>query len=278
MREKLKKWWRGFVDKQKLAVLDGDDGSTKWYMYISPARIVVGLVMLVLAILTLVVVLVAYTPLMDTIPGYPGRRSRELLIAGVTRLDSLEREMANLTVYSNNIGMILEGKTPVIRDVDHVGDSIQMQDKTMIPRGAADSALRARLEGEGPWSLAAAVASSRSHGVKPDLVSPAKGIIGAEFSPVDGRFGIEIVTADQSPVVAAREGTVILRTWTPGEGYLIEIQHADNLMSIYRRLLEAIPGVGTRVKAGEVIGVAGPLVFELWHNGTAIDPVNYIVF
>jgi murein DD-endopeptidase MepM/ murein hydrolase activator NlpD len=278
MREKLKKWWRGFVDKQKLAVLDGDDGSTKWYMYISPARVVVGLVMLVLGILTLVVLLVAYTPLMDTIPGYPGRRSREALIAGVSRLDSLEREMANLTVYSNNIGLILEGKTPVIRDVTHIGDSIQMQDKTMVARGAADSALRARLEGEGPWSLSAAVASSRSQGVTPDLVAPAKGILGADFSPVAGRFGVEIVTADQSPVVAAREGTVIFNVWTPEEGYVVQIQHADNLVSVYRHLSETDSSVGTRVKAGEVIGVAGPLLFELWHNGTAIDPVNYIVF
>jgi murein DD-endopeptidase MepM/ murein hydrolase activator NlpD len=278
MREKLKKWWRGFVDKQKLAVLDGDDGSTKWYMYISPARMVTGLVMMVLAILTLVVVLVAYTPLMDTIPGYPGRRSREALIASVTRLDSLEREMANLTVYSDNIGIILEGKTPVIRDVKHIGDSIQMQDKTMVPRGAADSALRARLEGTGPWSLSAAVASSRSHGVRPDLVLPAKGIVGAEFSPVGGRFGVEIVTSDRSPVVAAREGTVILNVWAPDEGYIVQIQHADNLVSVYRRMSEAIPSVGTRVKAGEIIGIAGPLVFELWYNGTAIDPVNYIIF
>jgi murein DD-endopeptidase MepM/ murein hydrolase activator NlpD len=114
--------------------------------------------------------------------------------------------------------------------------------------------------------------------VTPDLVPPAKGILGAEFSPVNGRFGVEIVTADQSPVVAAREGTVIFNGWTPEEGDVVQIQHPDKRESVYRHLSETIPGVGTRVKAGEVIGVAGPLIFELWHNGTAIDPVNYIVF
>jgi murein DD-endopeptidase MepM/ murein hydrolase activator NlpD len=247
-------------------------------MYISPARVVVGLLTLVLGIFTLVVLLVAYTPVMDTIPGYPGSRSREMLIAAVMRLDSLEREMGNLTVYSNNIGVILEGKTPFIADVTRIGDSVQTQDKTMVPRSAADSALRARLEGDGPWSLTASAAARRSQGVTPDLLPPVKGIIGRDFSPVAGRFGVEIVTADQSPVVAAREGSVILKVWTPDEGYLVQIQHADNLTSVYRRLSEAIPGVGTRVKAGEIIGVAGPLVFELWYNGTAIDPVNYIVF
>jgi hypothetical protein len=278
MREKLKKWWRGFVDKQKLAILDGDDGSTRWYMYISPARIVVGLLTLILLIVIVVVSVIAYTPVMDTIPGYPGRRSREAVIAGILRLDSLEREMANLTVYSNNIDMIMEGKTPVIRNVGRIGDSIRMQDKTLVAPNAADSILRARMEGDGAYSLAGSVSALRTQEVAPGPVPPVKGVIQKEFSPVDGLFGVEIATADQTPVVATREGTVILNVWTPGDGYLVQIQHADNLTSIYRRLSESRATVGTRVKAGEVIGTAGPLVFELWNNGTAVDPANYVAF
>jgi murein DD-endopeptidase MepM/ murein hydrolase activator NlpD len=114
--------------------------------------------------------------------------------------------------------------------------------------------------------------------VASDAVPPIKGIVQREFSPVDGLYGVEIAPADQSPVVAVKEGTVILNVWTPGEGYLVQIQHADNLVSIYRRLSESTGTVGTRVKAGEVIGTAGPLIFELWHNGTAVDPANYIAF
>jgi hypothetical protein len=278
MNEKLKKWWRGFVDKQKLAVLDSDDGSTHWYMYISPARVVSGFLTLVLIVLEVVVLVVAYTPLMDTIPGYPGQRSREALISAVMKLDSLEREMAHLTVYSENIGLIMEGKTPVVRDPSRMGDSIRAQDKTLVPRGAADSALRARMEGNGPWSLAASVAASRSGVVTPDLVAPVKGLVQKSFSPVNGMYGVEIGTADHSPVVAARDGPIILSVFITGEGHLVQIQHADNLVSVYRRMSEASHEAGTRVKAGEYIGVAGPLVFELWHNGTPVDPLNFIVF
>ncbi len=278
MREKLKKWWRGFVGKQKLAVLDGDDNSTRWYMYISPSRVLVGFITLVLVIVAAVVLLIVYTPVLDTIPGYPGKRSREALIRGIMRLDSLEREMANLTVYTGNIGLIMEGKTPVIREVTRQGDSVQMQDKTLVAPGAADSLLRALMEGDGEYSLAASAAAARS-GIAPGhLVPPVKGIVQSEFSPVAGRYGVEIATADQSPVVAVRDGTVTMSVWTPGEGYLLQIQHADNLLSVYRRLSEAQSNVGTRVKAGEIIGMAGPLVFELWYNGTAVNPLNYIVF
>jgi hypothetical protein len=159
MREKLNKWWQGFVEKQKLAILDGDDGSTKWYMYISPARVVVGLLSFILLVIMVVVLLIAYTPIMDTIPGYPGNRSREALIGSIMRLDSLEREMANLTVYSNNIDLIMEGKTPVVRNVERIGDSIQMQDKTLVAPNVADSILRARMEGEGAYSLTGSVSA-----------------------------------------------------------------------------------------------------------------------
>lgn len=278
MREKLKEWWDEFVRKHKFAILDGDDGSTRWYIYISPANVLVGLGSFVLLVFLMVVLLVAYTPLMDTIPGYPGRRSREAILHGIMRLDSLERQMANLTVYSNNIDMIMEGRTPVIRNVDRIGDSIQMQDKTLIGPNAADSALRMRMEGSGTWSLARNAAEGRSQGVPPDLVQPVRGTVKERFSPVDGRYGVRLVSQELNPVAAVRDGTVILRVFTPGEGHLVQIQHAGNLVSVYRGMAEALPAVGARVKAGEVIGSASPLTFELWYNGSAVDPENYIVF
>jgi murein DD-endopeptidase MepM/ murein hydrolase activator NlpD len=196
------------------------------------------------------------------------------------RLDSLEQPMANLTVYSENIDLIMEGKTPPLRNTGRVGDSIQMQDKTLVPRNAADSALRAQLEGIGSRSIAAsaAAAAGRSHGTGVDLVAPVRGLIRKNFSPVDGMYGIEIGTADQSPVVAVRDGTVTLRVFITGEGWLVQIQHTDDLLSVYRHLSQAEREVGTRVKAGESIGTAGPLVFELWYDGRAVDPFNYIVF
>ncbi len=293
MREKLRKWWRGFVDKQKLAILDGDDGATKWYMYISPARIVVGLLTFVLLVIVAVVLLIAYTPVMDTIPGYPGRESREMLVRSIMRLDSLEHEMANLTVYSDNIALIMEGKTPIIRNTSQIGDSIRTQDKTLVPPGAADSILRARMEGGGAYNLAASAAAARSSRIAAGLIPPAQGLVQTRFSPVNGRYGVEIVTASNYPVVAVRDGSVIMNIRTLEDGHILQIQHPDNLVSIYKHISEPRHAIGERVRAGENIGIAGstgegsatgtdhshsPFEFELWYNGTPVDPENYIVF
>jgi murein DD-endopeptidase MepM/ murein hydrolase activator NlpD len=248
-------------------------------MYISPANLLVGCVGFVLVMLVAVALLVAYTPVMDTIPGYPGGRSRETLLRGIMRLDSLERQMGYMTVYSNNIEMIMEGKTPVIRDVTRVGDSVRVQEKSTVPANAADSVLRARMEGSGPLSLAASAASQRSsEGAVPLMVPPVKGEVSVGFDPVKGSYGVEIATADQSPVVAAMDGTVILNVLVPGEGRIVQLQHTGNLVSAYRRLSEASPSVGSRLKAGEIVGTAGPLAFELWYDGRPVDPLNYIIF
>jgi hypothetical protein len=289
MAGKLTKLWSGFTEKHRLSITDSDNGSEKWYMYISPLRIVIGFVALILILFIAVIAIVAYTPVMDTIPGYPGSRSREMLVQSVIRLDSLEREMHNLTVYSDNIALIMDGKTPVIRDVSRIGDSIEIQDKTVIPPNAADSILRLQMEGAGAYSLSASVSANRTSRGMTDLVPPAQGLIRTRFNPVQGHFGVEVVTASNHPVVAIREGTVIMNTWTPEDGNIVQIQHPDNLVSVYRRVSQIQCNVGARVRAGEMIGIAGsvgedgttvtgPPEFELWYNGSPVDPENYIVF
>jgi hypothetical protein len=281
--------WRDLGKKQKLAVVDSDDGTERWYMYISPARILVGLAVLVIAMFAAVILIVVYTPVMDTLPGYPGSRSREVLIAGIQRLDSLEREMANLTVYSDNIDMIMEGRTPVVRDVSRIGDSIEIQEKVRVVPSAADSALRARMEGTGQFGLAGSVAATRALVERFDLVRPAQGLLSSSFDPVHGRFGVEISTTVNHPVMAVRDGSIILSVWSPDEGNIVQIQHSDNLVSVYKHISGLKGNVGSRVDKGEVIGIAGasgddisgrsgPLQFELWYNGTPVNPENYIVF
>jgi murein DD-endopeptidase MepM/ murein hydrolase activator NlpD len=289
MSEKDKKsWWQGFTAKQRISVIDSDDGHEKWYMYISLSRILIGFLGFVVLVFVAVGLVVAYTPIMDTIPGYPGEKSRERLVQGIMRLDSLEREMAHLTVYSDNIALIMEGKTPIVRDVTKIGDSIKIEEKVMIPPSEADSTLRAQLEGDGQYSLSSVVAG-RAQNTKQDLISPVQGLIQSRFNPVKGDYGIVVRTKSDQPVVAIREGSITMSVWTPIEGNIVQIQHPDYMISVYKGISQVQRPLGSRVKGGEIIGVAGetddegsetprPFGFELWYNGTPVDPESYIVF
>lgn len=285
-----KSWWKTFTGKQRLSMSDSGDGTEQWYMYISPVRVLIGFLALVLILFFAAGMIIAYTPIMDMIPGYPGAKSREMLVQGIMRLDSLEREMAHLTIYSDNIAMIMEGKTPVIRDVSRIGDSIEIQDKAMVLPSAADSLFRAQLEGSGAYSLSAAAATERARRSSAlDLVAPVQGLVQVRFNPIKGQFGVEIRTTANQPVAAVRDGNVILSIWTPEYGHIVQIQHPDNMISVYKGVSQFQNKIGSRVRGGEIIGVAGeideqrfdttrPFGFELWYNGTPVDPEGYIVF
>ncbi len=306
MGEWSRKRWEAFTEKQRFAILAPEDETpetaperhdddqrenvlVKWHIFISPMRITVGFVGLVLILFLTVFILLAYTPAMNVIPGYPGSKSREMLLSGIMRLDSLEREMAHLTVYSDNIALIMEGKTPIIRDVTRIGDSVQIQEKRLIPPSVADSILRARMRGAGEYGLAGSLAAMRETSRTLDLVAPAQGLVQTQFDPRTGQLGVEVLTISNQPVVAVREGNVMLVLWTPDEGSVVQIQHSDNLVSSYKHLSSPKVRVGERVKSGQIIatagstdgdeaGVAKPFGFELWHNGTPVNPESYIVF
>jgi murein DD-endopeptidase MepM/ murein hydrolase activator NlpD len=70
-------------------------------------------------------------------------------------------------------------------------------------------------------------------------------------------------------------------------GYEITIQHSNNLISSYKHNSKILKKVGSVVKAGDVISIIGNsgeqttgphLHFELWNNGIAINPTDYIKF
>jgi murein DD-endopeptidase MepM/ murein hydrolase activator NlpD len=70
-------------------------------------------------------------------------------------------------------------------------------------------------------------------------------------------------------------------------GYVIQIQHENNLVSVYKHNAELLKKIGSRVKAGEAIAIVGNsgelttgphLHFELWYNGTPVNPQDYVVF
>ncbi len=280
-------WWRSVSDRRRLSVRSVADDSENWYIYISPLRAVAALAAFVLVVFFGMLGLVAYTPILDLIPGSPGGRARGELIENIMRLDSLEREMKHLMVYSDNISLIMEGKTPVVRDVSRAGDSVTIGGRSSVVASAADSALRAQMEGDGPYSLSSSAVTDR--GLALDLVPPVHGVVGSSFDPRSGRYGVEVITAGGQQVVAVKDGTVIESVWSPEGGYILHVQHANNLVSVYKHNSIIHKHVGERVRGGEIIGATAehgeeqemeqqPFGFELWYNGTAVDPQGYIVF
>ena len=284
----IRAWWRGLFRKRRFNMLNATDNSEEWHMHLSPASILAGLVAFMLMLFILTLSLVAYSPILEFLPGYrtEADRSRESLVQNIIRLDSMERMMNDMLTYNHNIALIMEGKTPVVASRTQ-SDSLRI-DKRLVAPNAEDSVLRAQMEGDGAYSLERSVNARPPMREAIEMATPVEGIITERFDLKQGRFGISIAAAPEAQVASADEGTVVLSLWTPETGYIIEVQHAGNLLSVYRNLSQSLVTPGQRVRRGEVIGTntealadagdAKILTFELWNNGKPVDPEGYIVF
>ncbi len=117
--------------------------------------------------------------------------------------------------------------------------------------------------------------------------NPLKGIITSEFDLSLNHYGIDIVSKENDAVKATLDGTVLFADWTVETGHVISIQHRDNYISVYKHNSVLLKKTGNFVKAGEPIAIVGEsgelttgahLHFELWYNGTPVNPLEYIAF
>lgn len=276
-------------EKHRVSVRNQHTDSEVWYVHLSPLNVVSGFVALIMVLFIIIVTTVAYTSILDFIPGYPGNKSRELLVNNIIRLDSLEQEIRNMRVYSDNISLIMEGKNPVTSTDAGKNDSLAKGGADAVSRIIEDSLLRYQMEmSGGMYSLNDPSATRKNLRNAMELFTPVRGVVSQKFSPVDGRYGVVLATTDNQQVMSVMDGTVLSSEWNPQQGYVLYVQHANNIISIYRHLVSVLKKVGDRVQSGEIVGYTGGdsresisknvFQFELWHNGTPVDPQGYIVF
>ena len=284
-KQKITGWFR----KKRITMSDPILREEEWAVHISPMGLLGAVISFLLLLFAVVLVLVAYTPVLDIFPGYrtAAEKQHDDLVQNMMRIDSLERKMSDMLTYNENIAMILEGRTPVVRTPLNEGDTTKL-DKTLVPPSQFDSLLRAEMEGEGDYSLARTLRSREQGDGKLFFAAPVEGIITRHFSRDDNYLGVGIQAAPNAPVTSIDDGTVI-DVVTGGErGALVTIQHFNGFVSIYRNLAQVLVSKGQVLKSRQVIGYnamadAGkkdnPLVeMEIWNDGKAVDPEIYIVF
>lgn len=221
------------------------------------------------------ITIVSYTNFLDHLPGHRGEvvKLRQSVIGHIVRLDSLERVIKETMLYTDNVALIMNGKTPIIYE-NLIADSITLSKSTILP-SLSDSILRTQMEGEGRYNLLLASFGGEEH-----IMSPVDGLITRQFNIAEGCFGVELTSTGR--VMATQKGIVSISQWTPQDLNTIQIIHPDNTISIFRNIENAVVKRGDSVKAGEVIGdnenTITPIVFEIWSEGKPIDPEKYITF
>lgn len=106
-------------------------------------------------------------------------------------------------------------------------------------------------------------------------------MVSDHFNAEKKHYGTDIAANPNESVLATMDGTVILSTYTAETGYLIGVQHNQDLISIYKHCGSLLKKEGERVKGGEAIALVGNsgtlstgphLHFELWYKGHPVNP------
>ncbi len=231
-----------------------------------------------------------FTPLNLLIPTRVGVGVQKDIIANSLLIDSIENEIQSGKKYVNQIRNILQGKAPQDKFVENKQfvDKKGNREELNFQVSELDSILKAQIE----QTEREALPNIKNVNTSANLanlhfVVPLKGMVSAEFDIKSGHLGIDIVPGTDETILATLPGTVVIATWSIETGYVVEIQHDNNLISFYKHNSVLLKKVGDRVVAGESIAIVGNsgeettgphLHFELWFNGSPVNPRDYITF
>jgi murein DD-endopeptidase MepM/ murein hydrolase activator NlpD len=283
--DKKKSNWR---DKYRFSVINDTTFEEIWRIRLTQYNAFLLITFLALFIIGATTSLIAFTNLREFIPGYPDVTMRRNILMSAIRLDSLDRELALRDKYFANLNAIISGKKPT--DIYSAQNKTRNYGNISFKNTPEDSALRVQVENAERFNLTLGPSSPESVTSLAGLhfFPPIKGIISGRFDPRRKHFGTDIVTKPKSPVSAVLDGTVIFTGWTMETGYVIEVQHSNNIVSVYKHNASLLKETGDLVRAGEPISIVGDsgelytsgphLHFEVWYKGSPLDPEKHILF
>src|SRR5450759_44891 len=283
--DKKKSNWR---DKYRFSVINDHTFEEVWRVKVTQYNAFLLITFLVIFIIGATTSLIAFTNLREFIPGYPDVTMRRNILMSAIRLDSLDRELALRDKYFDNLNAIIAGNKPVEMYVRQ--DTTKNYKAINFSTSPEDSALRARVENEERYNLTLGPSTPESVSSRAGLhfFPPVKGIISGRYDIRTKHFGTDIVTKPKALVSSALDGTVIFTGWTMETGFVIEVQHPNNIVSVYKHNANLLKETGDLVRAGDAISVVGDsgelytsgphLHFEIWYKGSPLDPEKHILF
>ena len=270
----------------RLSLLDAKTHKQLFSVRFNRTGFFVTLVSSIVIIIAAIFSIIAFTPIKTFIPGYPDARTKRAVIQNAMKVDSLENVIYRWELYSENLRRVIEGEDPI--NIDSLISARQTQielakDPEYLKR--QDSLLRKEVKEEEMFDITSR--STRKLPIEGMLFfTPVKGVISQGYDPVSHPF-VDITAPAGSLISAIADGTVIYDGWSDETGYTIQIQHSNDIISIYKHNDKLLKKAGDKVKAGTPIALMGNtgslstgphLHFELWHNGENLDPTQYINF
>ena len=286
---KNKKVNKGFFKKlfndYKVVVSSEDTFEEKFAFKASKINVFVLMLVYSVILISFTISIVFYTQIRELVPGYSSSDLLNRAIYLTQKTDSLERQIELNNKFYKSIEDVLSGKTDEFIERDNIPIDSSLNDKNLfsISPNSEDSILRNYVDNQDKFNL-----------TKNELVienkmffSPIKGDITQTFNFEENHFAIDIAADIGTPVKSILDGKILFSEWSVDTGHVIIVDHGDNIVSVYKHNSKSLKEQNDFVQAGEVIAYSGNqgslssgphLHFELWKNGTPIDPEPLLNF
>ena len=228
---------------------------------------------------------VFFTQLREMVPGYSSSDLLNRAIYLTKKTDSLEQQIALNNKFYKSIEDVLSGNVDefISRDELSIDSNLINPDIFTISPNLQDSILRQYVENEDKFNL-----TNNELVIENKMFfSPIKGEITQSFNFNENHFAIDIAADIGTPVKSVLDGKIIFSEWSLETGYVVVIDHGENIISVYKHNSKTLKEQNDFVQAGEVIAYSGNqgnlssgphLHFELWKNGIPIDPEPLLNF
>lgn len=228
-------------------------------------------------VVVLTTTLIFFTSIREQIPGYTDKDLREKQAELVYRVHELEAIAAEQDSFIR-----------ALQRVPSLNDSQLATAPRTAPVPAANpqvvqSAVANPVEEVAPITRRVRYAPERQRFLPP--IDPKLLRVSAHFQPEKGHYGIDLGAPENTYITASSSGKVFQADYSLEHGYIIGIQHAEGFTTYCKHNSRLLARVGQYVRAGYPIAVIGNtgertngphLHFELWRDGSPLNPADYI--
>lgn len=272
------------LHKYRLVILNEDTFEERFAIKLNRLNVFVIVALSSILLVLFTTLFIAYTPLKEYIPGYSSVSLKKKATVLTYKADSLEQQILINERYYASIKKVLTGDVAEVNfNRDSIIEAAKNENLIKITTNTEDSLLRAKAEKEDKYNLFETETNPSSFVLFP----PVNGTLSEGYDIEERHYAVDVVVPENTPVKATADGTVIFAEWTVATGYVIILEHKNELISIYKHNGSVTKEQGDLVKAGEVIAMSGNtgelstgphLHFELWSKGYPINPTNFIDF
>ena len=282
-KEGREKYWSKLFHKYRFVIMTDNSFEEKLSVKLTRINVIAFVFTLVFFCFFSTMLLIAYTPLSEYVPGKSSVEVQKGLIELNIKSDSLEAILLNRSIYLENINKIINGE--VLVTPENYEEITNTQIPISFEKSKEDSLFRLKVETEDKSSIYKNDNTKNNTNLM--FFTPLTGLISDGYNNKTKHFGIDLVAKEKSRISSVLEGTVIISHWAYETGNVIGVQHKNGYLSFYKHNSVLLKSVGDYVNAGDHIAIignsgelsSGPhLHFELWHKGVPVNPENYISF